>query len=270
MSVHSDLRLATAQSASSTAREASFTIHDLPQELTTTILRNLEEIDSSTSRGVCRLWRDLTPTPAGLKIFGHKAWEKYYGLEIKDCPPIPEGIIEITTNLQEKLKVREEAPDCSLLLMPKGLTLNQLRELAEQPKMGYGSKFSKLCYKVSDVYGDQEIEESYWVLMTNSMIEESKMKTYAEQQALIQEKTEGVCQLPHLLEVAICCFMNHVSEDRYMFGWRPQIYTRCQEEIDDQHVFVGGYYESGLSIDRRVDSFTSSSYGIAACRRFDS
>jgi len=180
---------------------------------------------------------EKSPLPdPNLKVFGKEAWKEYYHFEVDgEIPPLPEEIGQIVNDLRTRLKGEKEAPTFSLLLMPKGLTLNQLKDLVQNPAKGNSTQFNIGSWsKIFKELGDKPIENSYWILMTNDVIEGSRNKSYADQVKVVEEKAGSEWQVPKLLEAAVCSFMNHVSsgeEKTYLFGQKPWTFTRCQEKI---------------------------------------
>lgn len=99
----------------------------------------LSDGEHARTREVCSLWVDprynIEITNPGLKVFGPTVWKDYLGLEIEDeVPPPPARIVEMVKSLRESIKGQEEAPSCTLVLMPKGLTANKLMDLVKNPK----------------------------------------------------------------------------------------------------------------------------------------
>src|SRR5207244_440003 len=104
-------------------------------------------------------------------IYGERAWKKYYGYKIEgDIPPLPLDIIEMRKKLCKLLQTLEPLPPCSLILMPKGLTLNKLRKMVENPIAGPKSQFGKVSDNAFLSWGEEPIEKSYWFFITNDAI----------------------------------------------------------------------------------------------------
>jgi len=281
----------------------------LPPEMIRGILERVPLSDRTNASRTCRLWSAMVrtlpdPVDPNLKVFGPEAWEEYYNYKIEgEIPPIPERIHRISRSLRRRLRGEKEAPTLSLLFIPKGLTLrihrifrslrrrlggekeaptlsllfipkgltlNKLKNLVRRPINGNSRKFDCDSWqRIFDELGDEPIQESYWVLMTNDVIEGTRCMSYSDQVNLVATKTESECQAPTLLEAAVCCFMNHVSsgEDKtYLFERDPWTYTRCQEKIEGWPLVVGGFASGGLCVSSY--HFAHDIVGIAARRKF--
>jgi len=252
----------------STATDINFLPHELIQE----ILGHLPPSADISSRLVSKLWNKTVKELAdrGLKVFGKEAWKEYYNYNVDGKVPLPPSrIYQISRSLRRHLKGERAAPlTCTLLLMPKGLTLNKLKELVQKPKKGNSTQFHKDSWSIIfDTFGDVPIEESYWFLITDDVIEGSRNKSYATKQVHVAKKAGFEYQVPNLLEVAVCSFMNHVSSGKYLFGRDPWNFTPCQEQIYGMQVFVGGFAMEGLQLCGFF--FGLDNYGFAARRKFD-
>lgn len=241
------------------------TFYNVPKDAISRIFNEtvLSIFDLGNYRTVCKSWlmllQDREPPICHLQtapfsiqyknpqvtVFGTKAWEKFFGYKIEgEIPPPPSNIIQIVRTLRNNLKEKIDAPDCSLLLMPKGLTLNKLKELVALPLWGepiriHGNRFEE--------YGNKAVEQSYWVLITNDVIEESREKSYDEQKVLIATRAGSEYNPPRLLEVVVCCSMNYKKFKKHIFDQRTC--TRCQEYWGGMQMIVGEFGSSKLLID---------------------
>ncbi len=161
----------------------------LPPELIYKILQQLPPSEDRKTSQVCQLWnlvvqKLLDPT---LIVFGKEAWKDYYNLEVEGkVPPLPNKIKQITRSLRRRLAGKNEAPPCTAILMPKGLTLNKLMELIQNPIKGNSIEFEYILLRIFDKLGDEQIKESYWFVITNDVIEGSRNKSYVDQTALVR------------------------------------------------------------------------------------
>ena len=242
------------QGPSSPASQSSFSeqedslLHNmLPPEIISGILR-----DSGWSVGqqnrlrrVCKLWADpnlsIETTNPGLQVFGPTVWKDYLGLEIEgEIPPPPKNIVEEVKALRESVKGEQEAPECTLVLMPKGLTANKLIELMENPQKGHSTKLKHIFHGIDNEYGDKENRESYWFLMTNDVIEGSRNKSFQEQKDLVKDKTNGKCHLPTYLEALVGCALHNVKNGEHLLNQKDMTFTRCQCLFEGYPIAVGG------------------------------
>lgn len=280
-------------------------LSNFPHELIYKIIRQtgLEIYDLSACRGVCVEWRVISnlkeeenfqvfdeerssivanpiflrnsnPDPL-VRIFGKRAWKRFYGFNIEgDIPPLPsyESLVNLMESISKSVKRLKEIPACSLMLIPKGLSLNVLKNLVENPLKG----INKTKFRDEDKLWDDSqlwiLEKgnnvciTYWALMTNGVIEGTLNQKYRDQLTLI--KTFGQqWSPPTLLEASVCCFMNFASSGKYIFGqdpptfsccWESPIYSRCVETF-----VVGDFALGGLQL--YSSRITLESFGMAAC-----
>ena len=223
-------------------------INLLPVELIDKILAHLPPSADRTTSQVCKLWNLVVqklPDPT-LIVFGKEAWKDYYNLEVEEeAPPLPKKIYQITRSLRRSLEEKKEELPCTAILMPKGLTLNKLRELMKNPVKGNSTKFRYIWNGIIHKFGDEQVKKSYWFVITNDVIEESRNKNYVDQTALVRQKTRSECELPKLLEVLACCAMHHVSSGKYLFRRDSWTYTGCQEQVNGITLVVGGFASGG-------------------------
>jgi len=245
-------------------------INQLPLDMIREIFTKLSIPEVCKASGVCKKWQeevgklsDEANDPT-LRIFGPEKWEKL-GYNINGTvPPLPRNLDLFIKWLRNSLRGKNEAPTCSVIYMPEGLTLKKMKELVEEKGTGFGYLYDPVLSE----FGEKGVEESGWIVITNDIIEGSRGKTYDLQKGLVAEKTGAKCRLPALLEVLACCLMNYVESNKteYLFGQEPWTYTRCQEQMNGWPLNVGGFASGGLSVSG--DSFVLGDYGVAACRKF--
>jgi len=271
------------QGPSSSAGQSNFseqknsTLHKmLPPELIRKILhqRVLSAWDQARILKVCKLWADpnlsIKPTKPGLQVFGPKVWKEYLGLEIEgEIPPPPKDIVEKAKAFRERLKGKEEAPSCTLVFIPKGLTANQLIELIKKPINGHETKLGNIWPEIVSEYGGKENEESYWFLMSNDVIEGSRDMNYREQKKLVENKTNGECGLPAYLEALAGCALHHVINGEHLLGRERWTFTRCQDQksIFCRPIVVGGG-EGELNVCSDNTFYPDDNFGVVARRKF--
>ena len=242
----------------------------LRSKLISKILPHLPPSADRTTSQVCKLWNQVVQKlpDITLKVFGKEAWKDYYNLEVEEeAPPLPKKIYQITRFLRCRLARKNEAPPCTAILMPKGLTLNKLRKLVEKPIKGNSTKFKCHSQGIIHKFGNEQVKKSYWFVITNDVIEESRNKNYVDQTALVRQKTRSECELPKLLEVLACCAMHRVSSGKYLVEREPRIYMRCQEQMGSL-LDVEGFTSGRIGVDYTVRNYFSSSCGVAASRKF--
>ena len=209
---------------------------------------------------------DITPREA----FGEEKWNEYFG-DIGQVPKLPEHIEEI---LGEKCPYTgKKVRDSHLLtLIPKtvngqALTLSKLGELIKSPLKGSSTKYSH--FSVGE--HDKAVNSSYWALLLQDVMPNSRNKTFNDQKALVKQALGYT--VPKAIEVAVSVLMHHVQGGEKLYSDSPYTYTRCEEKVGEYRVFVGGFGSGGLLVYDDVhgdgsDDFRYETYGLGARRKF--
>lgn len=268
----------------------SGTISVIPEELIHLILNQnfISAYDYANFRKVCKLWLSkltekepictlqLEPFtikyvhPSYVEIYGQAAWKKYYGHKIEgEIPPPPnkKNLLETIKQFREYFTKDEKTPTCSLVLMPKGLTLEKLSDWVQKPLFGNKTKFKDESFPpIITTFGNKAIEKSYWVLIIDDVIQGTRDSTFRKQKTILGDKIGKEWEVLHFLEAAVCAFMNYVSTGKCVFHEaKPATSTRCLEEINKSNVSVGGFDLEGLDLHI---SRTSPKIGLSACQRY--
>lgn len=225
--------------------------------------------------------------------FGQNQWKKYFG-DIGKEPPLPKDIYKILKSPCPFVQGKKVEETHMLVLIPetvngKPLDLNTLGELVKAPKAGNATKYLNKFSSILKLYGNQPVTKSHWVLMTKDVIEGSRNKSYADQQALIAnfaQQTGNAYEVPEVLDAATCIFMHYVHSKEHLFNdkkpatFKPSqekceekevsvgnltTFTRCQEKFEEMQVTVGCFSSSGLMLFRHFDTRV---VGVAALRKF--
>lgn len=244
--------IAWAAGRSLQGRVKSSPFSDLPNELLFCILSEVVLSKDRRPASVCKSWNEIVsslPHPL-LTIFGPREWRKQFGLEIAGkIPELPQNIHTIVHPISSRCRANETPLECSLLLMPQGLTLNTLKSIAQKPlEGGYPVQFDPDSSEwVFAALGDKEVEQTYWVLMTNDVVPATRLKSSIDREPILKRKGGADCQVPRVLEVCVCAFFHRAAAGKYLFSGSS--FTACQETIDSVPVFIGGFDSKGLMID---------------------
>ena len=109
------------------------------------------------------------------KSFTETSWTVYFG-DIGTPPPIPSDLLEIFQNSCPFFKNKTVEDSHQLILIPKTingkpLTINNLESLLSRPRHWDSSPYSSFIDPANKVlYGDNSIQESYWLLVTSEKI----------------------------------------------------------------------------------------------------
>jgi hypothetical protein len=178
---------------------------------------------------------DLKPFCSELRILDAKT----LGITVDDEPNINKlAILECYKNLTSHV----DNDECfTLLTMPKGLTLNRLVKIAAQEGMRMDFTFGRILKELGDV----PVEQTYVILITNSIFKGSQYKNYA----LHKECAAGHgCELPTVQEyVALCVFTSKVFK-KYVYGQKPLSYGRSSTHVAGISLVVGGSYPARLNV----------------------
>lgn len=218
--------------------------------------------------------------------FGKKDWERHFG-KVGNLPSLP-GDIEDILDQPCPFSPDEKVRDTHILtLIPKTvgkkpLTLESLREMAENPLMGHSANLS-LPTTHTDIHKNG-IKDSYWILMTKMFILSSEIKG-GDRSNLNLEILKGTnYDLPECLEAATSILTHHVRrgdrlyeahfDERVMGEYASR--TCCKEEIQGSvRNYTIGEFRQGtrnpcLNISNGVsqeEDFREVDIGVAAVRR---
>ena len=249
----------------------------LPSEVILKIFYDLDRIALTSCLLVCKPWKVLASNEdlwdaLMLKeiAFGKKQWQTYFG-DVGEEPPLPKGIWEILKSPCPFFSGKKVKDTHGLVLIPetvdgKPLNLTALGKLVKAPKEGHATKYRYMWDEiVNDKNINQATAKSHWALMTNDVVPGTRNKSYADQQTLIAEMAKQTYEVPPLLDAAICIFMHHTGSGKRLFVDESWTYTRCQENIQNYQLAVGGFSLAGLLVS---DRFDTGPIGAAALRKF--
>ena len=239
---------------------------------------NLHEL--GVSRSVSRIWNKYADTPILWQsaiyreiAFSSKNWADWNADLVKDVN-MRQEMLSLPKNIAEELR-RSAFPGKSirethvLVIMPKGLTIKKLGELAKKYFPSNTDGYRYIWSTIVDELGDKPADESIWLLMTKDVLPGSRSKSYSQQKNIVAElaKKTGVSyQVPTTLEAATCILAEYSRSENRLFSDRPWTYTHCQENVQGYRMIVGGFAPAGLDVSR--DIYVSDDIGVAALRKF--
>lgn len=252
--------------------EQPYQITDLPPEIIYIILNEsgLSELDKASAGEVLPGWgRLIRPlSNSHLTVYGKKVWEENLGYLIKEKIPLLPSRVEVLTTLS-LLEGKLERPGCMLALMPKGLTLNKLLELMQNPRKGSKTEVAWFWSLVLKELGDKAIDKTCWVLFSESVIVGSRSKFYAEKKAFVIKETNSLCVMPELIVAIACVALKRVKTGQ---GILENSYTSCEESIssfpNEMSAVVGGFSAGSINLGfRELDA--QNIEGVAAYQKFE-
>ncbi len=200
--------------------------------------------------------------------FGKEEWLKFYDLDIGLEPMISRDIIKILNSPCHMDPTRSLRDTHILTLIPKGVSLKNLGELAKKkfPTItGYGYAYQPILDELETLN-----DKSYWALMSKDVINGSGDESFEKQQEIVAKLSQNAnvnCEVPSALEAAISILTHQVRLGERLFCDNPITFTRCLEVYKGCRLLVGCFTPSGLDIDD--DGYgDSSSIGVAVMRKF--
>lgn len=263
---------------------------NFPDEALANIFSHLgEPSDLKNVRLGCKKWsrvvskkdvKKATEDAILAEAFGAKQWEEL-GVNVEDVP-LPHNIDKILDShcpiWEQKLgnekneddfavKVPKKVKDTHILiLMPCGLTLKRLGDLAEE----YFPDISTYIEKSDDIETEVPIKKSYWLLIAKDVLPGSKQKSNILLDDFVfdfAKKAQIDYKIPRALEVAVCIFSKYPRFETRPFN---ELFTRCKNYGRyPKKLTVGCYRKTGFYVfNDRHDSDLGNT-GIGAVRRFN-
>lgn len=182
---------------------------------------------------------------------------KMQGVEIDDEPSI--NILETLKAFKKLAPFVDENAGLTLLTMTRGLTLNQLVKIAMQKGMVIEFPGGKLLQNLGDI----PVEQTYRILITNSVFINSRYMSYDVQKDLVS--THG-CEMPTLQEYVALCVLTNTHFSQCLYGKNPYTYGRSSTHHENRFLTVGGCALFTLYVDN--DRLNSLSHGAGGKRKF--
>ncbi|NGX38695.1 MAG: hypothetical protein KR126chlam1_00005 [Chlamydiae bacterium] len=210
--------------------------------------------------------------------FGKASWEQYFG-DVGEEPPLPDNIEEILKSPCPFWEGKKVEDTHLLVLIPKTvdripLSLDLLEGLITRPlEGGHRTQYGHYDKDVEKELGNEEVvSPSYWVLITNDVLPDSRNKSYKDQGALIDshKKRIGISyEIPQTLEAAVSISMHHVRSGEKLYKSNPHTLVRCRElvRIDKYPVAIGSFDENGI-VFVPTNRKPAGNLGVAAVRKF--
>ena len=265
----------------------------LPNELIAHCLSFLHHRDLVKTRLVCWDWRDLSDEEIEkrdpkelfpkLTILDGNVWKMHinmenYGLEVDDTkPPSKRQIIVVMKELFAKLKIERNA-GITLLAVPKGYSLAIAEESARAPLEGNSTGIRFITDEIKAQLGEEKVKKTYYVAITNSVLENSRNISIEQQEALVKEY---MCEIPPYLSLValnlLTCITSSAASPIYLYD--NSTYSRGKEAVrfidttvkfkyDYFNTIVGDFTTAGLYVFDKFQSYELNKIGVAALRKF--
>lgn len=136
--------------------------------------------------GVLRNWFNIKKiTSLNIQVIGPEQWRKsgaakMLRINVESAPKL--DIYRLTSllfDLVKRVKV-EGNRGFTVMLLPQGLTLNKILTFA------WPSIKTSMSKTIGKELGKRQIKKTHWVIVANSIIEETRSKSFSEQKGLIE------------------------------------------------------------------------------------
>jgi hypothetical protein len=200
-------------------------------------------------------------------VFGKEEWTRYLG-DIGTEPPLPSNIDAILNSTCPFWPSSRLGDTHLLVLIPatvcrRPFTLDLLEWLTKNPHVGgHSAQCRYESNAVKEEFGSQPSScNSYWILITKSVVPASQCKTVEEQEVLVADYSckKGLnYEIPSPLEAATTILSHYVRSGERICSDSPRMYTRCTGKIDYIYpVCIGLFSSAGLNIG--IDDYNASS-----------
>ena len=201
-----------------------------------------------------------------------------FGLEVRDTlPPRNRDVIPVLVDLFKRLEI-ENGAGITLLTVPKGLSLESVDESARDPLKGNSTNIRYCLDDVREQLGCEKVGNTYYVLITEGLINGSREKSVEEQKALVEEKG---CVVPTCLSLVTLNLLTYITtfepdpprlytsldNDRYYTISRSVETIKNYDGLDCT-VSVGNYDPEGLLVTHVHHCFDCNAVGVAAMWKF--
>ncbi len=190
-------------------------------------------------------------------IIGAEAYKRLLNVEVDDLP-IPRELIEYLKRPSViDSKVSTMAKTMVVLIpktmkteddeAPKPTTLKSYREIIEKVmKEKFDSNFDGYINdQILEEYGDSEIKESFYLVMTTEVLPGTIFQPYVKQLEIAQKYGY---EAPSILPALIGITMRFLKTGVTRYGQEPAVYTRCSEVVEDYQVVIGWIGTSGFCV----------------------
>jgi hypothetical protein len=208
----------------------------------------------STNFWVGRDLRDIKQLCPELTILDAKA----QGVKCEDEPKISKPLLlkwakELSPHVEDNAGVTQ-------LTMPKGTTLNQLIQIAKAEGMTVHVLWDSIIQELGDV----PVEQTYGILITNSVFSNSRSKAVNLQNKLVRRRG---CQMPTVQEYIALLVFTYKAFKKCLYGHNPSTFARSSTRVEDSPLVVGDL-TSTARFYLGSSNFSDESRGAGGQRKF--
>lgn len=180
-------------------------------------------------------------------IIGAEQWKKL-GIET-EAPPLPADIDKILKSECPYFAGKKVHQTHKLLLMPIGLSINELGRLMRHLREGdHETAFKEFSWdEIFITIGDNRVERVYWALVTTQVIPQTSGRSVAELNRLFENKEYTVSST---LEAITLLTMIEGCLKEHLLPHRPITLVRCAENIRGYPLVVEHSKRFGFSLSK--------------------
>jgi hypothetical protein len=233
----------------------------LPNEMLGHVFHFLNAEELARIAPVCSQWNALAasdavslsygiPFPSWLKDIDAEVWEKYvdlkkYGLDLSEVPHVNRRIL--TKALKPLSRKVEKKMGITNIVIPKGLTLNIVLQIAKDNSVPIGLMFPLIL----TTFGDVAVGRTRVLFFTNSIFESTRKHT-SDQHALDVKTIGQECgiaiQMHEIRDFMAFLVLTYISssETSPIRHYSSNTFTRLIEKVNRYYSLTGGFTHSGL------------------------
>lgn len=196
---------------------------DIPNELLLAIFSHLDLPDLYSCTNVTHRWRgiasDATLWGDPLPIIDKTEWAKYadlsnYGIVVDDIPDLSNQTLLYLKMRIALLKI-EENRGAFIILIPQGLTCDNLIKIVSSPKEGHSSQIQYADREFMAQRAHIPVKQGYWLLITESILENTRGLSFNEHKKQLKALH---MEMPSTLEVSTLIFFNYMRTGKSLYN----------------------------------------------------
>lgn len=257
-------------------------VESIPIELLFRIFEFLSPKDLVQTSCVCWKWNAVASHPfvwehfdikkryPSVNFIDENVWETHVdlpalGLSFDDAPPLNKRTTILALNKLSSLD-REGDAGITFITIPKGHSLNKLKQFIVAPKQGNATCFRFIWKPIEETFGDILVDKTFRVVLTNAPLVGSRKMVVRDHRKLLKKMG---CEMPELLPMATLPFLTYISSQetpptRVWYSNNIQAQTSVSENIGKYILVVGNYLPNGLTAKCFFHTCASNDFGVGA------
>lgn len=186
--------------------------------------------------------------PAPPFAFGALKWAQHLGIQVVETP-LPPDIEQILAGPCPFFPGKKVMETHLLTLIPEGMTPQRVGILVKNPSQCNGFRYEE---KDWGYHNKTPAVKTYWALITNDVIPNSRNTSWQAQQALASQYRSQGYELPSLIDVVASLLLEYAQAGRRFCSDSPSTYALCVEPpvagASQQPIAVGSFTSEGLDV----------------------